>query len=132
MGAVFLDSSALVKLVVEEPETDALIAFLGTPRSHVLISELAIVEVGRAARRFGADPSSALAECEVILLRTEQLVAAMTIEPTGLRTLDAIHLAAAWSVSDHLDAFVAYDRRLLDAARALGLSVAAPGDPGLP
>lgn len=132
MGAVFLDSSALVKLVVAEPETDALIAFLGTPRSRVLISELATVEVGRAARRVGADPSGALAECEVMLLRTEHLVVATTVEPTGLRTLDAIHLAAAWSVADHLDGFVTYDRRLLDAARALGLVVAAPGSQSLP
>ncbi|MBX3030661.1 MAG: type II toxin-antitoxin system VapC family toxin [Chloroflexi bacterium] len=127
MDAVFLDSSALVKLVVVEPETDALIAFLGEPRVRVLISEIAVTEVTRAARRVGADPAPALAECEVILLRSAQLATAATLEPLGLRTLDAIHLAAAQEVAAHLDGFVAYDRRLLDAAHALGLRVAAPG-----
>ncbi|MFN8520113.1 MAG: type II toxin-antitoxin system VapC family toxin [Chloroflexota bacterium] len=127
MGALFLDSSALVKLVVREPETDALLGFLGSPRRPILISEIAITEVTRDARRVGADAERVLAECEVILLRSAELVAAATMEPADLRTLDAIHLAAASAVAEHLDAFVAYDRRLLRAARALGLAVASPG-----
>lgn len=127
LGPVFLDSSALVKLVVAEAETDALITFLGTPRRHVLISEIAMTEVTRAARRVGADPGAALAECEVILLRSSHLMAAAMLEPLGLRTLDAIHLASAREVAANIDAFVAYDRHLLDAARALRLPVASPG-----
>lgn len=132
MGGVFLDSSALVKLVVAEAETDALVAFLGTPRRSVLIAEIAITEVSRAARRVGADPTAALDECEVVLLRSEHLAVAATIEPRGLRTLDAVQLAVATSVAPHLDAFVAYDSWLLDAAMTLGLPVAAPGAPDPP
>ena len=127
MPGVFLDSSALVKLVVPEPETDALIAFLGVPRRPVVISEVAVTEVTRAARRVGADASDALAECEIVLLRSELLLAAARLDPPGLRTLDAIHLVTALGLADRLDVFVAYDQRLLAAAGEHGLVVAPPG-----
>lgn len=127
MAGVFLDSSALVKLVVPEQETDALIAFLGDPRPPVVISEIAVTEVTRAARRVGADASLALAECEVVLLRSEHLLAAARLDPPGLRTLDAIHLVTALGLAERLEVFVAYDQRLLDAAKALGLAMASPG-----
>jgi len=127
VAGVFLDSSALVKLVVPEAETDALIAFLGDPRRPVVISEIAITEVTRAARRVGADAALALAECEIILLRSDLLLGAASLEPLGLRSLDAIHLITALSVGGSLDVFVAYDQRLLAAASDHGLSVASPG-----
>ena len=127
MAGIFLDSSALVKVVVLEAETDALIAFLGDPRPPMVISEIAVTEVSRAARRVGADASVALAECEVVLLRSELLLAAANLEPTDLRTLDAIHLVTALSLGGSVDAFVAYDQRLLWAARASGLFVVSPG-----
>ncbi len=127
MAGVFLDSSALVKLVAPETETAALIAFRGHPRAPVIVSELAITEVTRAARRVGADSSVALAECDVVLLRPELLLSAASLEPLGLRTLDAIHLATALSLARSLDAFVAYDKRLLAAAAGHGLEVASPG-----
>jgi predicted nucleic acid-binding protein len=127
VAGVFLDSSALVKLVVAEAETDALIAFLGDPRQPVVISEVAVTEVGRAARRVGADASAALAECEVVLLRSELLLAAAALDPLDLRTLDAVHMATALSLGAVVDVFVAYDQRLLRAARERGLQVASPG-----
>jgi predicted nucleic acid-binding protein len=123
---VYLDSSALVKLVAPEPETDALREYLGEPRRAVLISELTLTEVTRAARRVGVDATTALAECEVVLLRSELLVAAGTLDPTTLRTLDAIQLATALSLGDAIEVFVAYDERLAAAAAAHGLRVAAP------
>jgi len=93
----------------------------------MVISEIAVTEVSRAARRVGADASVALAECEVVLLRSELLLAAANLEPTDLRTLDAIHLVTALSLGGSIDAFVAYDQRLLSAARASGLFVVSPG-----
>ena len=51
---------------------------------------------------------------------------AARLEPTDLRSLDAIHLATALSVQEHLEAFVVYDRRLGEAAQALGLNVESP------
>lgn len=130
MAGVFLDSSALVKLVQEEPETAALRAFLAGPRRPLLISELAFIEVTRAARRVGADPSATLAECDVVLLRSDDLERAAVLEPATLRTLDAIHLATALSLADDVEVFVAYDDRLLDAAARHGLRTAAPAGAG--
>lgn len=126
MPAVFLDSSALVKLVRLEPETQALRAFLGEPRPAMLVSELALTEVGRAARRVGADATDVLAECDVVLLRSQLLVRAVELEPVTLRTLDAIQLATALSLSPRIDVFVVYDDRLAAAATAHGLEVASP------
>jgi uncharacterized protein len=126
VASTFLDSSALVKLVRPEPETAALMRFLTEPRRAMLVSELAVTEVTRAARRIGVDPARALAECDVVLLRSEHLVRAGDVEPPSLRTLDAIHLATALSLGDRVDAFVVYDERLAAAAAAYGLGVASP------
>ena len=126
MAGVFLDSSALVKLVRTESETQALRDYLSEPRRPMLISELAVTEVTRAARRIGVDPVPSLAECEIVLLRSEHLERAGQLEPPTLRTLDAIQLATALSLIDRLDAFIVYDERLAAAASAHGLDVASP------
>ena len=128
----YLDSSALVKLVVEEPETQALREWLKSG-GRFFSSAIAAVEVPRAARRFGEDTlGRARLTLERVALRDvdDQVVAlAATIEPALMRSLDAIHLATAMLVRDDLGAFVAYDLRLLRAARAAGLPTAAPGLP---
>ena len=126
MPGVFLDSSALVKLVRPEPETEALRQFLSPPRRPLLISEPAVIEVSRAARRVGADASAVLGACDVVLLRSELLAIAAGLEPTTLRTLDAIHLATALSLRERIDAFVVYDVPLAAAAAAYGLVVVSP------
>lgn len=126
MSFAFLDSSALVKLVRPEPGTEALRTFLCEPRRPLLISELAVVEVTRAARRIGLDPSEAIAVCDVVALRSEHLARAAALDPPLLRTLDAIHLATALDIANDLDVFVAYDERLLDAAGTHGLATASP------
>lgn len=48
------------------------------------------------------------------------------LDPAVVRSLDAIHLAAALSLGDDLDGLVTYDERLADAARANGVAVVAP------
>ena len=55
------------------------------------------------------------------------MASAQTIGSTHLRSLDAIHLASAVGIADEISTFVSYDKRLLDAARAEGLTVASPG-----
>ena len=126
MARVFLDSSALVKLVALEPETDALLRYLGEQERVVVVSELAVTEVGRAAARIGRDPAPVLAECHVVLLRSDLLARAAALEPLALRTLDAIHLATALALGAELDALVAYDERLVEAAALHGLNTASP------
>lgn len=127
---IYLESSALVKLIAAEPGSSALRAYLAGQKGRVS-SQLTRVEVLRAVRR--TDRS------ELTLRRAEQALAiialtpvdepvlarAASLEPPRLRSLDAIHLATALSI-DGLDAFVTYDHRLADAAREAGLAVVSP------
>ncbi|MEA2413250.1 MAG: uncharacterized protein QOC77_3811 [Thermoleophilaceae bacterium] len=124
----YFDSSALMKLVHRERETDALVARSATLDVRIS-SDLARVEVMRAARRHG--PKAEIAATEVLdrlILRPIDgtvIANAMSIAPVRLRSLDAIHLATALSVED-VDVFISYDRRLNEAAAAAGLDVASP------
>ncbi len=128
-AVVYLDSSALVKLVVAEPQSRALRAFLRREPDRVSCA-LARTEVLRAVRPLGPAALAAarrvLRSVDMIRLDDALLDAAGTLEPAGLRSLDAIHLAAAQLVSPVLRAVVTYDRRMAEAAAALGFSVAAP------
>lgn len=127
---LYLDSSALLKLIFDEPESAALAAFLqGWPAR--VSSALARVEVSRIVGRVN-DP---LAEREarrvlsaVNLVRMDDRVvaAAGALPPRGLRTLDAIHLSTALLFAHHLAGIVAYDRRLADAARHHAIRVWSP------
>ena len=127
---VYLDASALVKLIAPEVESAAMAGFVAEHRSQST-SVVGLVEVRRAAAR---RPGVAAARVEDVLgrvagiaLEPPTLAAAATIGPATLRTLDAIHLASASVLGADLEAFVTYDRRLADAARAIGMPVASPG-----
>lgn len=128
----YLDSSALVKLIEPEPETPALRRFLGE-RSERVSAALCRVEVMRAARRRGPDvvaaAQSVLDGLELLTLTDELLDAAGRLDPPALRSLDAIHIAAALALEQPGILFVTYDERQTAAARAAGLRVTAPGDP---
>lgn len=129
---IYLDSSALLKLVRGESETEALHAWLNLrPELPVVTSELGRVEVLRAARRVGGrvltEARVLVADLDLVPLgRAVQDLATDIGEPL-LRTLDALHLASAVLLSEELTAFVAYDHRLAGAAQAAGLVVATPG-----
>ncbi len=129
---IYLDSSALMKLTRQEAETPALRAWLADrPTEPLVTSELGRVEVFRAGRRAGADvlAEARLVVADVDLIPLDRAVQDRACELGGrlLRTLDALHLASALLISSELTALVAYDLRLLDAAEAAGLVVAAPG-----
>lgn len=127
---VYLDASALVKLVIREAASDALRRYLadGPP---LYSSRVASVEVRRAVARQAERDA---AEQVTLLLATVRFVeldepmsrVAAGVSPT-LRTLDAIHLASALSIADGLKAVVAYNVRLAAAARNAGLTVQTPG-----
>lgn len=131
--SLYLDSSALVKLVQKETESNALRNFLRRHRSDRRVTcTLARVEVVRAVSP-GGPP--AVAQARRLLSRLDQVVlntdlldrAASLLRAFELRSLDAIHLAAAELVGDGLRAVVTYDRRMADASRQLGLPLQAPG-----
>ena len=136
MAAVaYLDSSALVKLVLPESESEALAGYLREQQPRVVSTILAAVEVPRAVERAEpVDPVAAgerlhavLGEMTLVDLTLELADRAAALPPTELGAADAVHLATALALRDDLSAFVAYDRRLGAAAGAAGLPVAAPG-----
>ena len=128
---IYLDASALVKLIFDEPESAALERWLGERTALPKISsELSIVEVLRVCRRYDED---AVAEgrrlvggLDLLPMTGSLVEEAATVGPRALRSLDALHLASALSIRDGLVAFVTYDDRLGTAAEAEGLEVTAP------
>lgn len=129
---IYLDSSALLKLLHQEAESLALGAWLSErSASPIVSSALAKVEVIRACRRVDADALPAatalLAGLDIIPMTAAVIDEAADVGGTMLRSLDAIHLASALSIRTSLSAFVAYDLRLGDAAAAAGLELAMPG-----
>ena len=126
-----MDTAALVKLVVIEPETPALHAWATEP-GHVLVtSDLARTELMCAARRvapgLAVDVRQVLDALTLLKVTTAVFEAAGRLDPEALRTLDAVHLAAALALGDDLQAVVTYDERLADACRLNGVPVLAPG-----
>lgn len=128
--AVYLDASALVKLVVREPESEALRRFLRRHPERVS-SALSQVEVVRAVRFQGARAALRARQLlsRIRLLRFDDaiLVAAADSNPEILRSLDAIHLASAQALGSDLDRVISYDQRMREAAERVGLPVSAPG-----
>jgi len=129
---LYLDSSALVKLVQREAESAALRRFLRKHRMDGRVtSSLSRVEVVRAVTSGGpaaiAHAKRQLGRVDQINLDHELLDDASTLAPGSvLRSLDAIHLASARAIADDLRSIITYDRRMADAAGAVGLEVAGP------
>jgi len=129
---IYLDSSALLKLLFEEDESVALESWLAArEETPAVSSELARIEVIRATRRLNADAlpeaRALLDELNLIPLSKSLLYEATEVGDLMLRSPDAIHLASALSIRADLSAFVAYDIRLGDAAANAGLESIQPG-----
>lgn len=127
--AVYLDSSAIVKLVVAEPESAALRRYLR--RRRLLVSSaLARAEVMRALIPLGENALKrgveVLGHVELIRVGDRILAAAGTLLPAELRTLDAIHLATAQQLGSDLARLVTYDERMLAAAKLLRVASVTP------
>ncbi|MFJ6214658.1 type II toxin-antitoxin system VapC family toxin [Streptomyces sp. NPDC092296] len=130
---IYLDSCALLKLLVREEETAALLTYLSAHGSEGhATSALSQAEVARALVRVGAD-RELLDAAEDLLDRVLRIrVTDTVLRAAGrfpmrhLRTLDAIHLASAAHLEHALTAFITYDKRLGSAAVECGLPVVAP------
>ncbi len=127
--AIYLDSSAIVKLVVAEPESTALREHLAG-RGPLVSSALARTEVARALLSLGPAVLrrglQVLDRLELIRVSDRVLKAAAALAPTELRSLDAIHLATALALSSSLAEMVTYDGRMSAAGQSLGLVVVGP------
>jgi predicted nucleic acid-binding protein len=125
----YVDSSAIVKLVVAEPDSKALRRYLAR-RQPLVSSALARTEVARALLPAGvqavARGHEALRRIQLLRVNDRVLSEAGRMEPDELRSLDAIHLASARQLGVAVKLIVTYDERMIGAAKALGWSVASP------
>jgi predicted nucleic acid-binding protein len=124
----YVDASALVKLVVEEPGSDAMLRWY-VESERIVTSRVGVVETSRATRRRQLEPQrlrQVIASIAVIEFDAVIGDRAAALPPSTMKTLDAIHVATALELGSTLDAFVTYDERLAEAARAAGLPVVAP------
>jgi predicted nucleic acid-binding protein len=128
--ALYIDASAAMKLVVEEPESWALADALAG--DQLISSEICRVELGRVLQRLGLGQGAerlvrgVVERIELLRLDDQILDRASEVGPTDLRSLDAIHLASALAIGRELDAVVTYDRRLAAAAEEAGFAVMSP------
>lgn len=129
--AHYLDTSALAKLVVAEPESATLRTWLREADRQPISSDVARTELLRAVRRTApkrvVQARAVLDSITLTEVTTALFEEAGRLDPTALRSLDAIHLAAALDLGDDLDGLVTYDERLGDAAQLNGITVIAPG-----
>jgi predicted nucleic acid-binding protein len=130
-GPVYLDASAIVKLLVDEAGSAALSGYLAG-RGAAVTSRISHVEVRRAVARSGASVDTRSVHGVFAALTIRELDGSLTaaaggLAPPTLRTLDAIHLATALELVPGLEAFVTYDQRLAEAAAAAGIPTVAPG-----
>jgi predicted nucleic acid-binding protein len=129
----YADTSAVVKLLVEETDSKAFAAFYDAHSDAEWVSsDLLRIELTRAvARAMPAllpDARELLLAFSCIAIDDDIVEGAMNEPDRGLRSLDAIHLATARILAPELDALVTYDDRLLRAATDAGLVIVSPRD----
>lgn len=126
----YLDTSAAVKLIVAEKGSTSLRRWLNTRSQQIFSSDLLRTELLRATRTAAPDQMvqvrAVLDSLILLTLTTTVCERAAVLEPSLLRGLDALHLAAALEMGDELTAIVTYDQRMSGGARALGVRVIAP------
>lgn len=126
---VYLDASAAVKLVAPEKESQALIRHLDglDPQTELVSSVLLETELRRFAVREGLEQravTNRMAQISLIILQRSDFVEAGLFPVIGLGSLDALHLVTAMRAE--ADVIVVYDRRLIEAARTIGMPVLSP------
>jgi predicted nucleic acid-binding protein len=129
--ALYLDASAAAKLVVAEPDSGAMTSWAAAHQTQVIANDLLRTELLRATRRPAPDrmqrARSVLDALTLFSLTSATFERAATLDPEGLRSLDAIHLAAALELGDELDGIVTYNERMAAAASLYGVAVISPG-----
>lgn len=127
--AIYVDSSAIVKLAVREAESLALRRYLRR-RLPLVSSALARTEVLRALLPAGAEAVArgleVLRRLDLVRVNDRILNAAGAMRPPELRSLDAIHLATAHELRDDLHGLITYDERMVSAAKQLGFRIVQP------
>jgi predicted nucleic acid-binding protein len=128
MTLAYVDSSALVKLVLDERDAAPMRRWY-VEADRVVTSHVGAIETRRAVARkvvVSGHVDAVLRSVSIVLLSPAIGLLAASLAPATLRTLDAIHLATALEIGPELDGFVTYDERLAAAAREAGLPVVQP------
>ncbi len=128
--AYYVDTSAFLKLVVEEAGSEAMRSWSETCDSDLFACDLLRTEALRAARRHSSDAHAEtrrrLDLLTIVAVTADVFERAAELDPAIMRTLDAVHLAAALGVGDELEGIVTYDERLAEAAALHGVNVVTP------
>lgn len=127
-----MDSSAIVKLIVKEQESEPLLEYL-SERPTLVSSALAKTEVRRSLLLSNPEVQTrgeaTLEAIELISISDDVLDSASALQPPTLRSLDSIHLATCLLLESDLEVLVTYDKRMLDGAVLMGLTAVSPGTP---
>lgn len=131
MPVHYADTSAVVKLVLAEPETPELLRWVRAEARTLVTCDLTRTELLRAVVRTAPDRATrardVLAAITVVSLSPADLDAAGRLGPPALRSLDAVHLTVALGLADELASVLTYDERMAAAASVHGLHVDSPG-----
>lgn len=128
---IYIDTSALLKLLFDEPESSLLADWLKLKTEIPKVSsDLSTVELLRTCQRIDevliVDARRLLNGVDLVPINHVTVEQAAILIPRELSSLDAIHLASALSLSEELTDFVAYDVRLCLAASNVGLPAVSP------
>lgn len=132
MKLFYLDTSAAMKLLRRENETEALVRWQRSMTGQdyqIVSSDLIRTELMLAATRYGVDATEVRRFIQALtLLRVTSALceAAGRLAGLGVRSLDAVHLASALSLTDALDSLITYDEQLANASRKLGVATLSP------
>lgn len=140
-GFLYLDTSALVKLLVREAESEAIEVEL-LRWSKLATSLVTNVELPRVVSRAREERPSLVVDGSLVLRGIlasattipldERIVGeAREVRPSSVGALDAIHVASALSLGDDLAAVATYDRRMQEALALAKIEVVAPGEADL-
>ena len=128
MRNIYIDSSAILKLIVQEKESDAVRSI---SRARFITSEISRVEIIRTVLR--NEPKAlkvaegVLKNLNILTIDSATLTQAERLpERINIRGLDAIHLAAAGKLGLRISVILTYDKQMAKAARELGFEVMAP------
>jgi predicted nucleic acid-binding protein len=127
---IYLDASALITLITGRPYAHELRELLARkPGMPLGTSTVGFVETVRTLDRIGDYPTAMqdLVRDFTEILLTDDIRDSAAILPSGVRTLDAIHVASAQAIGDALEALVTYDKRMIEIAHQVGLPTEAPG-----
>lgn len=128
MGIIYIDTSAFLKVLVQEAHSKDVRRVIA--KADLWSSTILGVEAHRAGLRLGVGPDAIeeiLSKVTLIVPSETTFMAARSVGPAAVRTLDALHLAAAMELESDLDSLMTFDRRLASAGADVGISIATPG-----